>query len=236
MKKLLLVALLLWGIGNLHAQKKTVEKTLALPTTKKVNLNLKFGNNVKVTAWDKKEAYVKVTYEINGGKLNQAMLLTFDLGKDQLNVTADLDEKLLKNSKIEGGCPEGATTTYGNYSNGKLESGVCALIDYEIFLPRDANLTLETINGDLELRGLRGTVNAKSISGFVDMDWPTQQGAAVSLKTITGEVYSDLDIALADKKQEAPMVGYQLRGKVKDGGANIKLESISNNVYFRRKK
>ncbi|WP_210489662.1 hypothetical protein [Rufibacter aurantiacus] len=235
MKNLLLVALLLWGIGNLHAQKKTVEKTMAMPASNKVHLNLKFGDEVKVTAWDKKEAYVKVTYEINGGQLNQAMLLTFTPGKDQLNVTADLDEKLMENSTFAGDCPEGSSATFGNYSKGVLKNKACTRIDYEIFLPRDANLTLETINGDLELRGLRGTVNAKSISGFVDMDWPTQQGAAVSLKTITGEVYSDLDIALANKKQEAPIVGYQLQGKVKDGGANIKLESISNNVYFRRK-
>ncbi|GGK83012.1 hypothetical protein ACD591_14340 [Rufibacter glacialis] len=236
MKNVLLLALLLLGIGNLHAQKKTVEKTLVVPASKKVHLNLKFGNEVKVTGWDKKEAYVKVTYELNGGTLNQAMLLTFDPGKDQLSVTADLDEKLLKNSTYEGNCDGGATTTFGNYANGKMKSGVCTRIDYEIFLPRDANLTLETINGNLELRGIHGTVQAKSISGFVDMDWPTQKGATVALKTITGEVYSDLALTLPEKKKETPMVGYQLKGNVHNGGPKIQLETISNNIYFRQKK
>ncbi|RNI23602.1 DUF4097 family beta strand repeat-containing protein [Rufibacter latericius] len=236
MKKLLLIALLLWGAGNLYAQKKTIEKTLDVPASKKVHLNLKFGNDVKVTAWDKKDAYVKVTYEINGGQLNQALLVTFDPGKDQLKVIADLDEKLLKNSTYEGDCPGGATTSFGNYSNGKMKNGVCTRIDYEIFLPRETNLTLETINGDIELRGLTGTVNAKSISGFVDMDWSTQKGANVALKTITGEVYSDLSLDLPEKKQETPMVGYQLKGKVNNGGPAIQLETISNNIYFRKKK
>ncbi|MBC3540717.1 hypothetical protein ACFSC6_12575 [Rufibacter sediminis] len=236
MKNLLVLALLLLGIGNLHAQKKMVEKTLAVPASKKVHLNLKFGDEVKVTAWDKKDAYVKVTYEINGGQLNQALQLTFDPGQDQLNVTADLNEELLKNSTYEGDCPDGATTTFGNYVNGKKKNGVCTRIDYEIFLPRETNLTLETINGNLELRGLSGTVNAKSISGFVDMDWPTQQGATVALKTITGEVYSDLPIDLAGKKQQAPMVGYQLKGNVNNGGPAVRLETISNNIYFRKKK
>ncbi|AMM50670.1 hypothetical protein TH61_05050 [Rufibacter sp. DG15C] len=236
MKKLLLIALLLWGAGNLYAQKKTVEKTLDLPASKKVNLNLKFGNAVKVTAWDKKDAYIKVTYEINGGKLNQAMLLTFTSGQDQLTVLADLDHELLKNSNYEGDCPEGATTSFGNYTKGQARKGACTQINYEIFLPKDAHITLETINGDVELRGFTGPIKAKSISGFVDMDWPTQKGASVALKTITGEVFTDLPIAFPDKQKEIPMVGYELKGDVNKGGSSIQLESISNNIYLRKKK
>ncbi|WP_205503594.1 hypothetical protein [Rufibacter psychrotolerans] len=236
MKKLLVVALLLWGIGNLHAQKKTVEKTLAVPASKKVSLNLKFGNEVKVTAWDKKDAYVKVTYEINGGKLNQALLLHFAPGKDQLKVTADLDHALLKNSNVEGDCPDGQGRTFANYKNGKVSNGACTRIDYEVFLPRNTHLTLETINGDVELRGFTGPIHAKSISGFVDMDWPSQQGAAVSLKTITGEIFSDVAIHYPEKPRESPMIGSAVSGKVKEGGSAINLESISNNIYFRKKK
>ncbi len=209
---------------------------MAVPASKKVNLNLKFGNEVKVTAWDKKDAYVKVTYEINGGKLNQAFQLNFTPGNDQLKVTADLDHELLKNSNVEGDCPDGQGRTFASYKNGKINKGACTRIDYEIFLPRDARLTLETINGDVELRGFTGPINAKSISGFVDMDWPSQQGAAVSLKTITGEVFSDVSLTYAEKQQEAPVIGSAVSGKVNGGGSAIHLESISNNIYFRKKK
>ncbi|GAA4310574.1 hypothetical protein [Nibribacter koreensis] len=236
MKKLLLIALLLWGAGNLYAQKKTVEKTLTLPASKKVNLNLKFGNAVKVTAWDKKEAYVKVTYEINGGQGNDAMKITFTPSAEQLSVLTDLDHEYLKNSNYEGVCPEGSSTTFSDYKKGERKRGACVRIDYEVFLPRDANLTLETINGDVELRGFTGPVNAKSISGFVDMDWPTQKGATVALKTITGEVFTDLSIAFAGKQKEMPIVGYELKGDVNKGGSAIQLESISNNIYLRKKK
>ncbi len=231
------MALLLWGIGNLHAQRKTVEKTLAVPASNNVNLKLTFGNDVKVTAWDKKEAYVKVTYEINGGKLNEAFQLTFDASQDQLNVTAGLNEELIKNSSpTAGDCPEGYSRNFVNYTKGKASNGACVQINYEIFLPRHANLTLETINGNIELRGFGGTVNAKSISGFVDMDWSNQNGATVALKTITGEVYSDVAIDLPEKQKAAPIVGYQLKGNVHNGGPSIKLETISNNIYFRQKK
>jgi hypothetical protein len=236
MKKLLLIALLLWGARDLFAQKKTVEKTLTLPASKKVNLNLKFGNAVKVTAWDKKEAYVKVTYEINGGQGNEAMKITFTPSADQLSILTDLDHEYLKNTNYDGNCPEGATTSFGNYKKGEKKRGACVRIDYEVFLPRDANVTLETINGDIELRGFTGPVHAKSISGFVDMDWPTQKGASVALKTITGEVFTDLPIAFPNKQKEIPMVGYELKGNVNKGGSSIQLESISNNIYLRKKK
>ncbi|RNI32494.1 hypothetical protein EFA69_04005 [Rufibacter immobilis] len=239
MRNLLMAALLLWGSLAAHAQKKVVEKTFALPASKKVNLNLPFANDVKLTAWDKNEALVKVCYEINGGKLNEAFVLRFEDAKDQLNVLADLRQELFKDVESDSiNCPDGYRSNFGNYNTktGRATSFACTRIDYEIFLPRHANVTLETITGDVEARGLTGPIQAKSISGFVDIDWPTQQGAAVQLKTITGEVYSDLEIALHEQRPEAPLVGYDLNGKLKEGGPVVRLESISNDVYFRRKK
>lgn len=234
-----MLALLLWGSLAAHAQKKVVEKTFSLPTNKKVTLNLKFGNDIKLTAWDKNEALVKVCYEVNGGKMNEAFVLRFDDSQDQLRVLADLKFDLLKDANIDSlNCPDDYSRNFNNYNTktGKATNFACTRIDYEVFLPRNANVTLETISGNVEVRGLTGPVNAKSISGFVDMDWPTQQGAAVQLKTITGEVYSDLEIALHEKRQEAPIVGYDLKGNLKDGGPAVKLESISNDIYFRKKK
>ena len=53
-------------------------------------------------------------------------------------------------------------------------------------------LTLRTISGDVKLTGLgNNVVDATSISGDVDVSWPAAQGAALNLKTISGEVYAD---------------------------------------------
>ncbi|MFD2512811.1 hypothetical protein ACFSRY_02925 [Pontibacter locisalis] len=231
MKKTFLAAIL-WLIiaTNIQAQTKTVEKTLILPANKKIDLQLKFGNNIKITAWDKKEASVKVTYEINNGKLNDALLLDFTSDNESARVNVDLDKELMKTGRAED-CPE-SNRGHTVINNGE-SSFTCTNIDYEIFVPRDADLKVETINGDIELRGLAGPVDAKSISGFVDMNWSKKKGAVVSLKTITGEVYSDLNIDYTNKKDTAPMVGYELKGKVNGGGAPITLESISNDIYLR---
>ncbi|GAB3202935.1 hypothetical protein GCM10027293_30770 [Pontibacter aydingkolensis] len=214
----------------MQAQPKTVEKTLKVPANKRVDLQLKFGDNIKITAWDKKEASVKVTYEVNGGKLNDALLVNFNEDQTSARVKVDFDKELMKNGKADD-CRD--SKGYSTYNDGS-RSYACSTINYEIFVPRDADLTVETINGNIEIRGVTGPVAAKSINGFVDMNWAAKKGAGVSLKTITGEVYSDLDIAFTNKKEEAPMVGYQLKGNVSGGGTDIKLESISNNVYLRK--
>ncbi|PSR56377.1 hypothetical protein AHMF7605_24200 [Adhaeribacter arboris] len=213
---------------------KVVEKTLPVAANQEIDLQLKFGNSIKITAWDKNEVYVKVTYSINSGRLNDALLLDFHSGPDGPRVSVDLDHDLLKTGRAED-CPD---TQYGrNHSsyNGQ-DYYSCSQIDYEIRVPRTNSIVVNTINGDIELRDLTGPVNAKSISGFVDMNWPDKKGATVSLKTITGEVFSDLNIAFTNKQKEIPIVGYQLKGDLNGGGNRVKLETISNNVYFRKGK
>ncbi|MFD3002261.1 hypothetical protein ACFS7Z_17955 [Pontibacter toksunensis] len=232
MKKVFILSLLWFAFAtSLLAQSKTVEKTLAVPANKKVDLKLTFGSNIKISAWDKNEASIKVTYEINSGKLNDALLLNFTADDKSARAEVDLDKALLKNGKAED-CP-GNKNGYSMQSDGE-RTYTCADINYEIFVPRDADLSVETINGNIELRGLTGPVQAKSISGFVDMNWAEKKGATISLETITGEVYSDLGIAFPDGKQDAPMVGYKLKGKVNGGGSLINLESISNDIYLRK--
>ena len=232
MKKIWTIGLLwLLTVAGVQAQSKTVERTLAVPANNKVDLQLKFGDDIKITAWDKKEAAIKVTYEINGGKLNDALLLQFESDQTSARVQVDLDQELTKKGKVED-CPDGNR----RYStNGNKEHGyTCATINYEIFVPRNADLKVETINGNIELKGLDGPVQAKSISGFVDMSWPEKKGAAVALKTITGEVYSDLNIDFPEGKKKAPMVGYELKGNLNGGSSAISLESISSDIYLRK--
>ena len=232
MKKLLVTVICCLFLAELTFAQMVVEKTLPYAAGQKIDLQLKFANNIKITASDKKEVYVKVTYTINSGRLNDALLLNFNSKDTGVEVTADLNQELLKQGKAED-CPD-AKNNRNHYFNNGQEYYSCSQIDYEINVPRDGNLVVNTINGNIELRGITGPVNAKSISGFVDMSWSGKKGADVALKTITGEVYSDLDISFTNKQKDLPIVGYQLNGNLNGGGPKVKLETISNNIYFRK--
>ncbi len=211
---------------------KIIEKTLPVTTDQLVNLNLKFADSIQVRYWDKSDALVRIAVTINSGKLNDALVVTTGSTAQEVNLKTDFDKEMIKQGNPED-CPD-QHRSWNSSRDGKHYS-VCSKINYQVFLPRKAQLKIETISGNIDIEGATGPVFAKTISGFVDMNWPKSKGANVAMKTITGEAYSDLDIDFKSKKQKNPIVGYLLEGTVNGGGPAVHLESISNNVYLRRK-
>ncbi|MHA4739249.1 DUF4097 family beta strand repeat-containing protein [Dyadobacter sp. MSC1_007] len=231
MKNLILSAMLILVLGPAFSQ-KIIDKKLPYEAGKTVNLNLRFGDSIQVRYWDKQEVSVHMKVKINQNKLNDAFLVTTSTTADEINLKTDFDKDRLKEGKGED-CP-GDKHTWRTSDSGN-NYYVCSEISYVVNLPRQAKLKLETINGNIDIQGATTTVFAKTISGYVDMSWPKSKGANVAMKTITGEVYSDLDIDFGNKKEKNPIVGYQLQGKLNGGGPDVTLESISNNVYLRKK-
>lgn len=229
MKKNLLLLVLGLLIRPAFAQ-KIIEKTLPVSSSQHVNLNLKFADSIRVQYWDKPIALVRIHVTINGGKLNDVLLVTSSSTDKEVILKTDFDQELSKQGKPED-CPNEHQSR--NTSHDGSRYTLCSEINYQVFLPRQAPLTLETINGNIVIQGATAPVSAKTISGFVDMNWPKAKGATVAMKTITGEVYSNLSIDFKGKKEKNPIVGYLLEGTLHGGGPSVRLESISNNVYLR---
>ncbi|MCF0048832.1 DUF4097 domain-containing protein [Dyadobacter sp. LJ53] len=232
MKNNLLIFALALLAGPLAAQ-KIIEKRIPHKDGQTVNLNLKFADSIQVRYWDKPEIYVKIKAVINGNKLNDALVVTERATTDEVIMEIGFDDELLKKGREED-CPGDRRSSWTN-KEGSHRYYMCKEIDYQVFLPRNAKLKLETIDGNIDIEGATTTVFAKTISGYVDMSWPRSKGINVAMKTITGEVYSDFDIDFKNKKQKNPIVGYLLEGTIKGGGPDVKLESISNDVYLRSK-
>ena len=211
---------------------KIINKNMSWSSGKTANLNLKFADSIVVRYWDKPELSVRISVKINDGKLNDALLTTSGTTNEELIFKTDFDKELLKQGRAED-CPQGKKSVWS--TDGINSHYVCSEINYEVYLPREAKLKMETINGNIYIEGASTAVFAKTISGFVDMTWPKNKGVNLAMKTITGEVYSDLDISFKNKDQKNPIVGYLLKGAVNGGGPDVHLESISNNVYLRKR-
>jgi hypothetical protein len=227
-----IVALLL-GTSPAQAQ-KIIEKKAPLSGQQRLVLDLQQASSIRIKGGSGQQVLVKATVNINQNKLNDALLLTLNSEGDEVKVKSAFDKELLRSSQ-EANCPDGDGYSMWNDS-GKNGSGgyrLCARIDYEIEVPTGATVKVNTISGNIEVTGLNGPLDAKSISGFVDVSWPSTKGADVALKTITGEVYTNQDIALNGQKNNSP-VGYQVRGQLGSNGPTVKLESISGDVFFRK--
>ena len=241
----LLLVLATSGIQSVRAQ-KIVEKSANLAAGQRVYLNLRQASNIRIRAGASGKIILKASVSINQNKLNEAFVLTTEQTGEELKLSSDLDKELLRNAQ-PGDCPNGGAyygdTYFANGKddgasdrNGNRHSPVCAVIEYDITVPADVALRVSTLSGNIDIEGLSGAIEAKSLSGFVDVAWPDTKGAELALKTITGEVYTDQDIAFSTAPRKNPIVGYQLRGTLKGSGPLVKLESISNDVYFRKRK
>ncbi len=221
------------GLQSLEAQQRIIEKTMETDSDVHVQLNLKFGENIEVKGWDRDEVSFRAVVEINGGKLNDAFTANFDENGLGIRIETDFDKEKLQGGRAED-CPDNRYHSYSWNQNGQNQI-VCSTITFEIMIPRNSRLKLETIAADVELFNLDGPVDAKSISGFVDLSWPGMNGADISLKTITGEAYSDLDnLIFSNRKEPFPYVGYELHGAIGNGGPTIRLESVSGDLYLRK--
>jgi len=239
MKKYLLLALLCCRACTLIGQ-KIVQQNLPLAAGERLDLNLRFADSIRVTAWDKNEVSIRVVVTINNNQLNEAFKMDINRTTTGLAVDTNFDKELIKESRPED-CPGTRNNFSGSQSvdkDGQVWSNggnsVCADIYFEIKVPRRAEVKLETISGNIVIRQWEGRLLAKSISGFVDLALPAGRGAEVSLKTISGEAYSDMDVDIAAGQRKNEGVGYNIRGKIAGGGPLIKLESISGNLYLRR--
>nr|WKN35815.1 hypothetical protein K4G66_25945 [Tunicatimonas sp. TK19036] len=203
------------------------EESTPWQSGQEVYLELKYANTIEIKTWDRDELSVRASVTINDNTQNDVWSMTTENTATQIRVISDIEEP---QTLYEGDC-EGR-----NYHvNGR---SYCSFIVYEVFVPAKAPLHVETLGGDITIQGAQAPVYAKSLSGFVDVDWPGQQGATVTMKSITGEVYSNLELALDDssrrERHRSSPVGWEIEGTVAGGGIKVQLESISNDIYFRR--
>lgn len=232
--KFVTLLLLLGLCQSFTYAQKIIEKHLPFSAGQSVDLNLRFADDIKVQYWDKAEVYVKIAVEINGGRLNDALTVDTKNNSNEISLKTDYDKDLIKKGRYED-CPETKDGHRSSWGSDNERYYVCSTINYEVYLPKKAEVSLETINGNIWISSINNTLTAKTISGFVEVNWPKGKGGNIGMKTITGEVYSDLDIAFTNKREKHPIVGYLLEGKVYGGGPEVRFESISNNVYVRNK-
>lgn len=226
------VVLLLLCVGTLplSAQQRILEKTLPAPSGENIQLNLKFGERIVVKGWDREEVSFRAVVEINEGRLNDAFVADFTDDGRGIRIETDLDHEKLREGRTDE-CDCNHSVSFSRNNGGM----VCTSITYEIHLPKDGRLAIETISADVELNDVAGPIDVQSVSGFVDLSWPENRSADISLKTVTGEAYTNLgNLTISNRKERMPHVGYELRGTIGSGGPVVRLESVSGNLFLRK--
>ncbi len=199
----------------------TTETTYDLPAGKRVEMNLKFAGDIVVKTWERDALGLTVRLMRSEAALEKVHELTVTEGADRLRVA--MDYAFDKDWEEKYQCWS---------CDAPKEGCVCLRVDYEIHLPPDADLALETISGNIEIRGLQGPLRAKSISGFVDVGRSPRLAGDLRFRSVTGEIFTDFDDIGLDKGSTP--YSKRLTTALNGGGSRVELETVSGNIYFRK--
>lgn len=113
---------------------------------------------------------------------------------------------------------------------------------------RFGDILLEDVTGPALIHNVHGKIHAKfskvnpkspisitSVHGDVDVSLPAKTPANLDLKSSHGEIYTDMDIAFDNARDNMRQIsGNRIAGKLNGGGVEIHLESTHNNIYLRK--
>lgn len=102
-------------------------------------------------------------------------------------------------------------------------------------------VVLSSLSGKIEVElvniNYNKPISINSVSGLIDLSLPASVKADLELQTISGEIYTDFDIKLEKKKDNLTRIGgnSSIKAKLKGGGLKIDLQTVSGNIYLRKK-
>ena len=215
----------------LLAQEDTVDISLPLRSGQKAILNLRFAEKIEVKTWDKKELFIRAYVDINGGLLNNAHTIDTVMSDYALEISTDFDEDLIKNRCCD--C-DGKDRSQYNFTSrrGDRTYSICHTIKYTVFLPAETDLEIETISGDITIANMKNELEAKSVSGVVDVVIAKNQKADILLESVSGRAYTEPAMFTRPDGLQI-LLSRKISGQLNGGGKNIHLESVSGNVSLR---
>jgi hypothetical protein len=216
MKNNILILLLCIGLLPAEAQ-RIVEKHIDFAPNSYVRMNFQISDSIRIITWKKNEVYVKSSINVNDNKNNDDYKMVFGESGSTINVSAKLELNRKKDSGNNWCC-----------------CNVHSEIYHEVYVPENADFSVETINGNITITGNTAEIRAKSISGFIDLAITPQRKAELKMKTITGTMYSNIELSSTSRRIKqvgGGSVTAQLNG---GGGKEIDLETISGNIFFRK--
>jgi hypothetical protein len=183
----------------------------------------------------------------SGGTDNSGIGLSINEESGQLTVMkvgrndVDYDFKIPKNTTV--------IIEEVNYSGGDIDMKNLA-----------GEIEVKTTNSDVRMKDVSGPIVANSVSGDIDVIFtavnqekpasitivsgdvditlPGQTPANLRLGSVSGEVYTNFDIQVEGSENENDMIrmsmGRPIEGTINKGGVDMRVKTVSGNIYLRK--
>ena len=204
------ILIVVWLCSATAEAQKIIEKHIDYSGKEAVELKIQIADSINLKTWKKNEVYIKASVNINENKDNEAYVTSINETGKTLVVDARIREKDLKK-----------------------ENNCCNKTDiyWEIMIPENSVFKVESIDANVSIAGKTGEMKVKTISGSIDLSASGKREADVDLSTISGRIFSDLELNPEKSKSSIPV---RIHGKMNNGGVQVKLETISGDIYLRK--
>lgn len=166
------------GISQAETIEDTLEQTLAFAPGDRLEVSNTNGD-IEVSAWDRNEIRIEARKRVKSSSEERARS-AFDELLVNIEPTGDGVE-------IDTDYPRG---------RGSWWKGVSASVHFEIRLPSTADLSLETVNGKIVVRGVQGDLELGTTNGGIDVD---KSGGRVSARTTNGGIDVEMHDVTVDE-------------------------------------
>ena len=228
MKKIINLVCVLLVTITVNAQRK-VDKSVKVSKNQELFVHFKFAQNIEVKQWNQNRIEVKATVNLNDGEGDKYFSLKTSESSNQVKIYSD----------------------FGNYFKRKRNwnQNNTTEINYVVYVPKNATLKVKSISGSLEADSYSGDLTTDLISGNItikkyngEMQLKTVSGdvdvaiskARINAKTVTGTIYSDLKIDKSYSQNKS--YSSKVRGTVNNGNTELRMTTVSGNIYMRKVK
>lgn len=221
-----IMAILMSFSSSIYGQ-KIVEKSSPIKENEDLYLDFQFADKITVTTWDKNEVYVKAIVSINNNKDNDNFKMDLESYSTGIKIESEIENMRDLQTRKKVVDEDGHSITYNSIDMDLF---------FEVKVPANIDLEIETISGDIEIKGVLGKMDINTISGFVDLALPEKHNADLNLNTISGGMYSDFTFNNSKNNGYHHYGKNELSKQLNNGGTRIYLETISGDIYLRKAK
>jgi lia operon protein LiaG len=172
---------------------------------------------------------IGLSVEKNGNQVTIRCLLPITHSRGNYKIRVPDNFKL----EVENECGKGGKVDIKNMKN-EIEVKNC----HDVTLKGITGpVVLSTISGDVDIvfteLNKDKSLSIASISGEIDITLPAKAPVDLEMNSMSGSMYTDFEIPTDDGKMKK-VGGGAIKAALNGGGVNLKITSISGNIYLRK--
>lgn len=202
-----------------------------------IQLDVQFASEIDVKTWGESTVYLKADIYTKDGKYLDLYKLEISESSNTIGIQ-EQTKKLFEAFYDEWNKNNPSKKRY-YYTGDTYE------FNYTLYVPKNANFkvssingglkseviegdfTADLINGDIEIKAYTGNLDLSTINGEIDLKIKNSRFVA---ETIHGHIYADekLQLDVTDR-----YVGQKVEGSFQNAASRLKLNTINGNMYLR---